>query len=440
MVALMNLPARLKGCRRARFEADADLDAVFGSGTAAAVLGAVAHPSGGRMLRTRLLRRLLLAVRRDLDDGISLPLQSSGKGAAAVQAVLDTLPPVPAGQDRHREGTQQQQQQQQQQEPQEPPSPVADAEARLAAFKTQLLQAARKQSPDIPGVRLAVSRAQQLLQAAGVLGDEAPARWNAALGLLQRLSSSSSSSGQGGGGSSGGGQSRRGTAAGRSPSCHHQALLVLFLLATGRLRAELEVDLMRLRPRNVGTPLFGRPELLVGEIKSDLSELGPARRQLEIALAVLELACRFSPYYGGGGVLRGLLAPYSRWRPPSLDARAVVCGVLDGKALAARQGLLGDLQVQLVADLDLDPDRVDRVLGPVAAVAAAARGEAGQAAAAAAAAAGGGPELAAGGPPADSGVVKAHAQGEVEAQSEDEAAAVMMHVPLEVFWFDGSGT
>ena len=138
-------------------------------------------------------------------------------------------------------------------------------------------------------------------------------------------------------------------------------------------------------------------------------------------------------------MLRGLLAPYSRWRPPSLDARAVVCGVLDGKALAARQGLLGDLQVQLVADLDLDPD-LDRVLGPVAAVAAAARGEAGQAAAAAAAAAGGGPELAAGGPPADSGVVKAHAQGEVEAQSEDEAAAVMMHVPLEVFWFDGSGT
>eukprot|EP00198_Chlamydomonas_reinhardtii_P013565 XP_001702902.1 predicted protein [Chlamydomonas reinhardtii] len=274
MVTLMNLPARLKGCRRVRFEVDADLDAVFGRGTAAAVLGAVAHPSGGRMLRTRLLRRLLLAVRRDLDDGISLPLQSSGKGAAAVQAVLDTLPPVPA--------------------------------ARLAAFKTQLSQAARKQSPDIPGVRL--------------------------------------------------------------------ALLVLFLLATGRLRAELEVDLIRLRPRNMGTPLFGRPELLVGEIKSDLSELGPARRQLEIALAVLELACRFSPYCGGGGVLRSLLAPYSRWRPPSLDARAVVCGVLDGKALAARQGLLGDLQ------------------------------------------------------------------GEVEAQSEDEAAAVMMHVPLEVFWFDGSGT
>ncbi|KAG2430623.1 hypothetical protein HXX76_010141 [Chlamydomonas incerta] len=150
---------------------------------------------------------------------------------------------------------------------------------------------------------------------------------------------------------------------------------------------------MRLRPRNVGALLFGRPELLVGEIKSDLSEVGPARRQLEIALAVLELACRFSPYYGGGGVLRGLLAPYSRWRPPSLDAQAVVCGVLDGKALAARQGLLGDLQVPLVADLDLDPD-LDPDLGPVPAVAAAAQGEAGQAAAAAAAAAaadGGGP-------------------------------------------------
>eukprot|EP00198_Chlamydomonas_reinhardtii_P006566 XP_001695902.1 predicted protein [Chlamydomonas reinhardtii] len=269
MVTLTHLPARLEGCERVWFEADADLDAVFGRGTAAAVLGAVAHPSGGRMLRTRLLCRLLLAVRRDLDDSISLPLQSSGKGAAAVQAVLDTLRPEPAGQDRRRAGKKQQRQQ----EPQLPPGAVADAEALLAAFK---------------------------------------------------------------------------------------ALLVLFLLTTGRLRAELEVDLMRLRPRTVGPLLFGRPELLVGEIKSDLSELGPARRQLEIALAVLELACRFSPYYGGGGVLRGLLAPYSsRSQPPSLDARAVVCGGPEGRAsraLAARQGLLGDLQVQLVADLDLDPD------------------------------------------------------------------------------------
>lgn len=179
-------------------------------------------------------------------------------------------------------------------------------------------------------------------------------------------------------------------------------------------------------------------------MNASTAELGSARRQLEIALAVLELACRFSPNYGGGGVLRGLLAPYSRWRPPSLDARAAVCGVRDGKALAARPGLLGELQVRLVADLDLHPD-LDPDLGPVPA-AAAARGDAGQAAAGAAAE-GGHPELLSGGPPADSSIGKANAQCEVEEQSEDEAAAVaaapaaaaVMHVPFEVFWFDGSG-
>lgn len=136
MMTLANLPARLEGCKRVRFETDADLDAVFGTGTATAILGAVVHPSGGRMLRKRLLRRLLLAVRQELDDGISLPLQSSsGKGAAAVQAVLDILRPEP-GQDRRRGGKKQRKQQQKQQQDRPlPQGAAADAEALLAGCK-----------------------------------------------------------------------------------------------------------------------------------------------------------------------------------------------------------------------------------------------------------------------------------------------------------------
>lgn len=78
------------------------------------------------------------------------------------------------------------------------------------------------------------------------------------------------------------------------------------------------------------------------------TDLAKARRQLETEVAVLELAHHLSRQQAPDPF--SALRWQEAWERPSLDAKAYVCGVLDGKALAAREDLAEDLQVPL-ADL-----------------------------------------------------------------------------------------